>query len=106
MHHDSLAGGLENRVLRGPGKTDPALRRRVAERACGGPPIEPPYDELALAVGDASRWTTDAQVEALLAATGSQKGAFEVIAAAAVGAGLMRRQCAIEACAAANDAII
>lgn len=59
-------------------------------RAAGGPAIEAPYDALAKQIGDAAYRVTDAQVASVLAAVGSEKAAFEIIAAAAVGAGLQR----------------
>lgn len=102
--HRLFAETLKRRVLEGPGETDPALRQRVAARAAGGPPIESPYDDLARQVGGAAFRTTDAQVVSVLAATGSEKAAFELIAAAAAGAGLLRWQQAIEALKETGDA--
>lgn len=102
--HHLLAQALKRRVLEGPGETDPALRQRVAARAAGGPPIESPYDDLARQIGEAAFRTTDVQVANVLAATGSEKAGFELIAAAAAGAGLLRWQQAIEALKEAGDA--
>jgi len=102
--HDSFAEALGRRVLEGPGKTDPALRQRVAARAAGGPPIEAPYDDLARQIGEAACHTTDAQVANVLAAAGSEKAAFELIAAAATGAGLLRWRQTIKALEGADDA--
>lgn len=95
--HHALAGTLKRRVIQGPGKTDAALRRRVAVRAAGGPPIEAPYDDLARQIGEAASGTTDAQVADVLAAARSEKAAFELIAAAATGAALLRWERAIKA---------
>lgn len=90
--HGFFAEALKRRVLEGPGETDPALRQRVAARAAGGPPIEMPYDDLARQIGEAAFRTTDSQVASVLASAGSERGAFEIIAAAASGAGLLRWQ--------------
>jgi hypothetical protein len=102
--NDSFAEALRRRVLEGPGETDAALRQRVAARASGGPPIEAPYDDLARQIGDAAHRTTDVQVASVLASAGSEKAAFELIAAAATGAGLLRWQQAIKALQEASDA--
>lgn len=102
--HQALADALRRRVLEGPGETAPTLRRRVAARAAGGPPMEAPYDDLAHQIGEAACRTTDAQVASVLAAAGSQKAAFELIAAAATGAAMLRWECAIKALEEAEDA--
>jgi hypothetical protein len=102
--HHSFAETLMRRVLEGPGETDPALRQRVAARAAGGPPVEAPYDDLARQIGEAAWRVTDAQVANVLAAAGSEKATFELIAAAATGAGLLRWQRAIKALGETSDA--
>lgn len=102
--HLSLAEALRRRVLEGPGETDAALRQRVAARAAGGPPIETPYDELACQIGEAAYRTTDTQVASVLAAAGSEKAAFELIAAAATGAALLCWQKAITVLKTSDDA--
>jgi hypothetical protein len=102
--HPSWAETLRRRVLEGLGESDPALRRRMAARASGGPPIDAPYDDLARQIGEAACRTTDAQVASVLAAVGSEKAVFELIAAAATGAGLLRWQQAIEALEQSGDA--
>ena len=102
--HDQFAETLKRTVLDGPGDSDPALRQRVAMRAAGGPPIEAPYDDLVSQIGEAACRTTDTQVANVLAAAGTEKAAFEVIAAAATGAGLLRWQQAIKALEGASDA--
>ena len=104
--HRPFAEALRRRVLEGPGETDPALRRRVAARAADGPPLEAPYDDLARQIGEAAARTTDAQVAAVLAVAGSQKAAFELIAAAALGAGLARWQQALSAVEEASHASV
>ena len=103
--HDSFAEILRRKVLEGPGETDPALRQRMAARASGGPPIETPYDDLARQTGEAACRTTDAQVASVLAVARSEKAAFELIAAAATGAGLLRWRQAVRALEAASDAL-
>jgi len=88
--HHALAKALRLRVLEGPGVTRPGLRQASAERAAGGPAIQAPFDDLACQIGEASHRVTDAQVSRVRAATGSEKATFEIIAAAALGAGLLR----------------
>jgi hypothetical protein len=102
--HQSFAETLRRQALEGPGETDPALRQRVAARAAGGSPVEAPYDELARQIGEAAWRTTDAQVVSVLAAAGSEKAAFEIIATAAMGAGLLRWRQAIKALDEAGNA--
>jgi hypothetical protein len=97
LEHDQFAETLRRRVLEGPGETDPSLRRSVAARAAGGPLIKAPYDDLARQIGEAAYRTTDAQVAAVRAAAGSEKAAFELVAVAAVGAGMSRWQQALRA---------
>jgi hypothetical protein len=102
--HRALCEALRRRVLEGPGETPPALRQASAERAAGGPAAETPCDDLARQIGEAAHRVTDAQVSSVLAATGSEKATFEVIAAAAVGAGLFRWHRGIKALQEATDA--
>jgi hypothetical protein len=102
--HRALADALRRRVLEGPGETAPVVRHAAAERAAGGPPAESPYDDLARQIGEAGYRVTDGQVASVLLATGSEKAAFEVITAAAVGAGLLRWRHAMKALEVAVDA--
>jgi len=102
--HDALAQALRDRVLDGPGESDRALRQAAAERAAGGLAMEDPYDALAQAIGTASYPVTDAQVARVVEAAGGEKAAFEIIAAAAVGAGLQRWRQAVKALTEASDA--
>ena len=102
--HQAFVDVLRQSVLEGPGETDPALRDRIAARASGGPPIEAPYDVLAYQIGEAAGRATDAQVASVLTAVGSEKAAFELIVAAATGAGLRRWQLAVTALKDAADA--
>jgi hypothetical protein len=102
--HRAFARALRERVIEGPGLTEPALRQQVAARASGGTSAPVPYDALARQIGEAARGTTDEQVANVVRAAGSEKAAFEVILAAAVGAGLLRWQRAIAALDEASNA--
>jgi hypothetical protein len=104
--HCALAETLRRRVLEGPGETTPRLRQASAERAAGGPAIEAPYDELARQIGVAAHRVTDAQISDVLTATGSEKATFEIIAAAALGAGFSRWEQAINVLDEATDASV
>ena len=88
--HRALANALRRRVLEGPAETRPELRQATAARAASGPAIEAPYDDLARQIGEAAHRVTAAQVSRVLATTGSEKATFEIIVAAASGAGLSR----------------
>lgn len=90
--HRTFAATLRQRIFEGPGVTDKILRQKMGKRAIGGPAIEQPFDELALLIGDAAYKITDEQVAKVAKATGSERAAFELITAAAVGAGLHRWQ--------------
>src|SRR6202035_459305 len=90
--HRALAEALRRRVLEGPGETRPELRQASAQRAADGRAADAPYDDLARQIGEAADRVTDAQVSSVLAAAGSEKATFEIIAAAALGAGLLRWQ--------------
>ena len=102
--HRALAEALRRRVLDGPGKTERTVRRAIAERAAGNPVIEVPFDDLARQIGESAAGVTDEQVASVLRATGSEKAAFEVIAAAALGAGLLRWRQGIKALDEVTDA--
>ena len=91
-------------VFEGLAETNPALRQRMAARASRGPAIETPYDDLARQIGEAAYRRTAAQVASVLAGVASEKAAFQLIAAAATGAGLLRWQQAIKALEQAGDA--
>ncbi len=102
--HHALADALRRRVLNGPGETDPALRQTTAERAAGGPAVKAPYDDLARQIGASAAGVTDEQVASVVQAAGSEKAAFEVIAAAALAAGLLRWRQGIKVLNEATDA--
>lgn len=99
-----MAEALRRRVLDGPGETDAGLRRAVAASAADGRVLAPPpYGELARQLGEAASGTTDEQVAAVVRAAGSEKAAFEVILAGAVGAGLFRWRQGMNALDGATD---
>ena len=89
-NHRALADVVQRRVLEGPGETGAALRQAMAERAAGGPPLEAPYDDLARQIGQAAYKVTDEQVASVVERAGSERAAFELIVASALGAGLHR----------------
>jgi uncharacterized peroxidase-related enzyme len=88
--HRTFGEMLRKRILEEPGKTDTKLRQAMAYRATGGPPIEEYYDELALCIGKAAYKCTDERIKKVIKKAGSEKAVFELITAAAVGAGLYR----------------
>ncbi|HEY4202017.1 MAG TPA: hypothetical protein VGM83_15800 [Devosiaceae bacterium] len=102
--HERHAEALEEAVFRAPALTPPELRQQVGARASGGVAIAAPYDALARQIGEAAYGVTDAQVAEVLAATGSQKAAFEIVAAAGVGAALRRWKAGLGALREASDA--
>lgn len=102
--HAQMAAALRGRLAEAAVETPPALREGAALRASGGPAIEPPYDDLARQVGEASARVTDAQVAAVRAALGSDKAAFEIVMSACIGAGLSRWDRAAAVLREANDA--
>jgi hypothetical protein len=101
--HTGFVGRLRKRVG-GAGVTDPQLRIGAMNRAGGGPAITQPHDALAHQIGEAAYRVTDAQVAAVREALGSDKGAFEVVLSASIGAGLVRWDAAVNAIEGASDA--
>ena len=95
--HLALSEALRRRVLEGPALCDRETRQAAAARASGGPAIAGSYDDLIRLIGEASHGVTSAQMEQLVREIGSEKAAFEVIAAAAMGAGLLRWRLALKA---------
>lgn len=89
-NHEKLVSALKQATLEAAALTSPSLRQGAAMRAAGGPAIDAPYDTLAKQIGEAAYRVTDSQVASVLTAAGSEKAAFEIVAAAAVGAGLQR----------------
>lgn len=83
-----------------------AVRAAAIGRATGEGALGEPYAALARQIRDAAYRVTDAQVAAVRAAEGSDKGAFEVIMSASIGAGLARWDRAIQVIDEASDATI
>ena len=90
--HRALAEAVRQRTLEGPGETDAHLRQAMAERAAGGRPLQAPYDDLARQIGEGAYKVTDEQVAKLVEQAGSERVAYELIVASALGAGLHRWQ--------------
>jgi hypothetical protein len=93
-NHQALASAVRRRVLEGTGETSVSDRQRAAAVAAGLSGGATQFDRLAKQIGDAAFRVTDAQVTEALALAGSQKATFEIIAAAALGAGLARWEAA------------
>ena len=102
--HAKLVSALKHAALEAPALTSPQLRQGAARRAAGGLAIDAPYDALARQIGEAAYRVTDALVASVLTAAGSEKAAFEIVAAAAVGAGLQRWDIGAKAVQEAIDA--
>ena len=95
--HQALAEALQKRVLEEQGITDITLRQAIAKRATGGPAVGIlAYDDLAQQIAQGAWRVTDEQVQQFIRQAGSEKTAFELIIAAAVGAGLYRWQKGLE----------
>jgi hypothetical protein len=101
--YEVLARRVRERIG-GAGRTDRGLRVSAMNRAAGGPAIAQPYDALADQIGQAAYLVTDAQVAAVRDAVGADKGAFEIVVAASIGAGLLRWDAALHAIEGATDA--
>lgn len=79
------------------------LSLRLAALSAGAP-APSPFAELIEQVSRDSSRVTDAQVDAVRREAGSEKAAFEIILAAAIGAGLHRWDAAANAIREADDA--
>ena len=95
-NHTSMAEALRQKVFEAPGVTKKVLRKAVANRAIGGNPIDEPYNKIAQQIYEASYKVTNEDVNNIIKATGSDKAAFEIMIAAAVGSGLYRWDKAIK----------
>jgi hypothetical protein len=103
ISHAQLASELRTQVDE-TGTLDRTLRKGILVRGAGGPAVPAPYDALAARIAEDSYRVTDAQVQEVLEAAGSEKNAFEVVLTAAIGAGLRRWDTAIKAIGEAGDA--
>jgi hypothetical protein len=102
--HRDHAEALRAAMAGDTGVTDTSLRTATSTRAAGGPPTDEPYDTLARQIGKASYQVTDAEVDAVRQAIGSDKAAFEIVMSACIGAGLTRWDAAARAIEEATDA--
>lgn len=102
--HVALAARLRTSIEAPAGLTPPPLRRAAADRAAGGAALPAPYDDLVRQIAEASYRVTDTEVARAREAAGSDKAAFELVMAAAIGAGLMRWDRALRAIGEATDA--
>lgn len=102
--HVALVARLRASIEAPAGSMSPQLRRAAAARAAGGTALPAPYDDLARQIEEASYRLTDADVARVREAAGSDKAAFELVMAAAIGAGLMRWDRAVRAIGEATDA--
>lgn len=102
--HRDHAEAVRAAVAGDAGVIDASLRTATAARAAGGPPVPQPYDTLARQIGEASDRVSDADVEAVRRATGSDRAAFEIVMSACIGAGLARWDAATRAIGEATDA--
>jgi hypothetical protein len=102
--HRDRAEALRAAVAGDTGVTEASLRNAMSARAAGGPPADEPYDHLARQIGEASFRVTDAEVDAVRQATGSDKATFELVMSACIGAGLARWDAAGRAIEEATDA--
>ncbi len=90
--HERRFDRLRERVLDGPGRLDPGVRRAASRRALEDLPEA--VRGYVAKVHDHAYKVTDDDVAALLAAGYGEDEVFELTAAAAVGAGLMRLEVA------------
>jgi hypothetical protein len=89
-NHRAMADAVRQRTLEGPGETDAALRQAMAARAAGSPDLAAPYDDVARHIGEAAYKVTDEHVANVVKRAGSERAAYELIVASALGAGLHR----------------
>lgn len=99
--HQDLAAALRARVLE-----SGSLRGELREDALDGDGANAaaPYSALIVQVREESSRVTDAQVDAVRLAVGSEKEAFELVLAAAIGGGLERWEVAVNVIREAGDA--
>jgi hypothetical protein len=99
--HQEFAAALRARVAE-----TGSLARELRMLAVDGESAEAtvPYSDLIRQVREDSSRVTDAQVEAVRVAAGSEKKAFELVLATAIGAGLERWRAAADSIREAGDA--
>lgn len=102
--HRDRAAALRAAMAGDTGLTEASLRTAVAARAAGGPAAAEPYDTLARQIGQASYRVSDADVDAVRQATGSDRATFEIVMSACIGAGLARWDAAARAIGDTTDA--
>jgi hypothetical protein len=102
--HERHARALREAVAGHAAATDVSLRSAAMERSAGGARVAEPYDDVVRQIGEAAYRVTDAQVAAVRDATGSDKGAFEIIMSACIGAGIARWDAAVRAIEGSGDA--
>ena len=102
--HLELAERLRSQA-RADGAGAPGVNSGAVDAGAGRPSVlTEPLRTLAEQVGCASFRVTDAQVDAVRDAAGSDQAAFEIVMAASVGAGLRRWDAAMRAIEEAGDA--
>lgn len=102
--HRELAERLRSQA-RTVGAGAPGVNSGAADAGAGqSSDLTEPLRTLAEQVGRASFRVTDAQVDAVRDAVGSDQAAFEIVMAASVGAGLRRWDAAMRAIEEAGDA--
>lgn len=96
---DRHARALYDAVTKAKGETSVELRRRIVERAAGGPGVSlgPGEADLEAFVDRVALDPRAADVEGLLARGRSENAVFEIAVTAAVGAGLARVEGALAA---------
>jgi hypothetical protein len=102
--HRTFARALKDRAATAPGLSPQQVRQAALARAASGQPLQAPYEVLVSHVADASYRVTDAEVADVRRAAGSEKGAFEIIMCAAIGAATMRFDRAMHVLEEASDA--
>ena len=97
--HQDYAAALRARAVE-TGTAEPELRLLALD----GKVAPAPYSELIRQIRHDSSRVTDSQVDAVRVAAGSEKAAFELVLASAIGAGLERWEAAVDAIREAADA--
>jgi hypothetical protein len=88
--HCVLADAVRQRILFGRGRPMPPFAKRWQSEQPEALRFRPPYDEFARQIGEAAYKITDEQMAKVVEQAGSEKAAFELTMAAALGSGLHR----------------